>query len=491
MNDKWMATEDINDELIQTILNTDVSKYLSEEKKVDLDYNGDIFITNKYGLVTGLTDKLSTITQDYKYWWKGCYNNGKPRIFLDDRGFDLSVNGCVLGVAVPICDNDEFIGIIKANINIDDILLKSVSSYEQIHKALEIVIVRSKGLIIYKKDTIPLTEKVDNKYIDYFKLNENISFEENNNLISIAPINYTVNKQVILFGRSEHSNDHIFGSKGESWYVVSRLDEQEMINRVKEFSNKIMIVEVAILFLVIVVAVYIICRITKPLKELQLGVDRIGNGNFEYRLKNISNNEIGDLSRSFNKMTEKLNSTMIKKTELENEIQKRIIVEEKLNKLSTIDELTSLYNRRAFNDFMRDAISKVNRYEEKFCLIMMDIDKFKDINDNFGHKTGDDILKQFSNLLMNDVRDIDKVARWGGDEFIVILSNSSIEEAIVFAERFKNNLLSTKFLKVKIVKASIGITEMIKYDEIDAVITRADKALYKSKKQGKNQITLE
>jgi len=488
LNEKWKNERELNTKFIMPFMDNDLSIYLNKQKNLAKNYYGEIFITNEYGLAIGLTNKLSTIAHSYKYWWKGCYNNGKPQIFLDDRGFDTSVNGYVIGVVVPIYDNGKFIGLLKANINIKDTLLKAINSYCKIYNTIDISVVRSKGLIVAKKNLVQLSESINDKYLEYLKYEKNTNLENSILYISISPIKNTFTREGLNFGGSKYSIDHLAGNKNENWYVFTTVQKSEILSILNDLNNKYLFINFLSIVIMIISSTYIVNKIFYPLKLLKGGVNRIGQGDFEYKIIVKSKDEIGHLAGSFNEIAKKLNETTTSKIELEKEINKRVLVEKKLYELSTIDELTNIYNRRAFNDYIRKSLSRVKRYSEDICVLMLDIDNFKYINDNFGHGVGDDILIAFSNLLVKLVREADVVARWGGDEFIMILSNTAINDGLLFANRLKKELSLTTFPISNKITISAGITQIIRTDELDLLFTRADKALYNSKILGKDQI---
>lgn len=156
------------------------------------------------------------------------------------------------------------------------------------------------------------------------------------------------------------------------------------------------------------------------------------------------------------------------------------------------DHLTGLYNRRYFSDIARSILQLGKRNHQKTGIIIIDIDKFKLINDTFGHNIGDDILKHLSKLLLNRVRASDIVARFGGDEFVVLLPCTNVDDSIDMASKIRKlvanqsiNLTDGKSLKFTI---SLGIAEVLDSDDdINLSLIRADKALYKAKNSGRNR----
>lgn len=119
------------------------------------------------------------------------------------------------------------------------------------------------------------------------------------------------------------------------------------------------------------------------------------------------------------------------------------------------------------------------------------MDFFKLINDNFGHLVGDKVLQEIANILKDNIRNIDIAARWGGEEFLIILPISSKEEAFIVASKLKENIANYTFSHGKQVTVSIGAVELQKDYSINETISKADEALYQSKNEGRNKVTMQ
>jgi len=177
-----------------------------------------------------------------------------------------------------------------------------------------------------------------------------------------------------------------------------------------------------------------------------------------------------------------------KNIELQNEIKIRIKAEETLEEIAITDPLTLLYNRRKFNEILKYEIERERRYKSGLLLILCDIDNFKKINDKYGHNTGDEILKTFSQVMKNSIRKSDSIARWGGEEFILLISNADSDKAIFIAEKLRKTIEETEFKPVNSVTASFGATFFEGNDSEESLIARADKALYRAKDKGRNLV---
>ena len=167
----------------------------------------------------------------------------------------------------------------------------------------------------------------------------------------------------------------------------------------------------------------------------------------------------------------------------------------KLYELATKDGLTKLYISRHFYTLLENEIRRCSRYKHKMSLLMLDIDNFKHINDTYGHLIGDQILRELSNEISQTVRKIDIPARYGGEEFIVILPETTKEDAVIIAERLRINISK---IKVKAKEdtyisptTSIGVCQYpMDGEEAKTLINSADTALYHSKHNGKNIVSI-
>jgi len=195
-------------------------------------------------------------------------------------------------------------------------------------------------------------------------------------------------------------------------------------------------------------------------------------------LRIIYNKWIDFIKEEGNKIS-KINEELLSKTS-------------KLEEKASFDFLTKLYNRRKFHSFLEYEISKANRYKEQhFSLLLLDIDYFKNVNDSYGHLVGDYVLQEMSKILTVCSRDTDIVARWGGEEFVLMLPQTNIEQAFFVAEKLRATIEKHKFDDVKHITCSIGVSQFYKNEDKDTLFKRVDAALYKAKANGRNKVELE
>ena len=169
----------------------------------------------------------------------------------------------------------------------------------------------------------------------------------------------------------------------------------------------------------------------------------------------------------------------------------KIIEEDKselVAEFSTIDELTQLYSRDVFDVTLLKSVDESKRTQSPLCLVLIDFDDFKQVNDKYGHQKGDEVLSTIGQCINKAVREMDLAARYGGEELAIILPNTDIDKAYIFAERIRETIAKLIFNTFS-VTVSIGVSQTYKNrkNSPEALIKAADVALYKAKDTGKNK----
>ncbi|KQQ48644.1 diguanylate cyclase [Methylobacterium sp. Leaf125] len=243
-------------------------------------------------------------------------------------------------------------------------------------------------------------------------------------------------------------------------------------------------------------------RLSRPLSQLTEAVDRVGrepNARMTDRVHGSP--EVLQLSASVRSLLRRIGTAEADARHIEAEASSAVhVAEDRVRRLGAdlhamqvladTDALTGLLNRRAFMPLAKDAMSYFKRYRRAICVLMIDIDHFKRVNDLHGHAAGDEVIRQVGRIISEAIRTTDKVARFGGEEFVVLLRETDLAGAAVFAERIRQTVADTVFepggscFKATI---SIGMAEAETSDEdIDRTIERADRALYAAKSGGRN-----
>lgn len=161
--------------------------------------------------------------------------------------------------------------------------------------------------------------------------------------------------------------------------------------------------------------------------------------------------------------------------------------ERELTRISVTDHLTGIYNRLKVSQIMRDEIVRARRYGVKLSLIIFDIDHFKGFNDTYGHDRGDFVLTETVQTVLPLIRESDIMARWGGEEFLILLPETEGEAAFNLAERLRKAVAAHGYAETGAVTCSFGTAEYRRNEEEDAWIKRGDEALYQAKRGGRNK----
>ncbi|WP_432664669.1 diguanylate cyclase [Wukongibacter baidiensis] len=408
----------------------------------------------------------------------------------------------VLGISASyplITESGEKIGVFGT-----DVLLSQMSNFLQNMEISDngvVCLVDSEGLMIASS-----TDEEPFKYKDGSQ--SRLSAEESSNAIiregyrllvdhktEKGPKNLRGNASIIgdnyYFDISTYSyNDKI------NWYLLIAAPRKDFLGDIEVlFSNFSMTFLVVILF-TLILGIYISRWILKPIKSLNDRVNQVKNENWGVQIETDRNDELGQLTRSFNEMSAKIKVylTMLNKKQEELEFLNtnlEEIVEERtkeLEVLSTTDGLTNIYNRRFLIKTLERNIEECKRYGKALSIIIFDIDHFKKVNDTYGHAEGDTTLIEVSRYLDDAIRSVDVLGRYGGEEFMIILPNTGLEDTYSAAERFRREIseLTIGDMGIKIT-ISGGVAE---YDggSLIELIKRADKNLYRAKENGRNRI---
>ncbi len=220
------------------------------------------------------------------------------------------------------------------------------------------------------------------------------------------------------------------------------------------------------------------------------------------RLLTLFSNFLGPILDSWNHM-HKMNDLVKEKTgQLEKVLEETLELKERYQELSFVDDLTGLHNRRFFFPEAQSILTRAIRYEQSFSVIVMDIDLFKEVNDNHGHMAGDYVLENIARLLEKQIRDADVLCRFGGEEFMLALPNTDANEAKNLAERIQQSIYDEKWHygdRSMRITMTAGITDVESVKNIinpkkgtdslfEELIKQADRAMYFGKEHGRDQI---
>jgi diguanylate cyclase (GGDEF)-like protein len=206
-----------------------------------------------------------------------------------------------------------------------------------------------------------------------------------------------------------------------------------------------------------------------------------------------ANRRLVDMNRTYERLLRQLEQLVADNEQLTAQLRR---ANEDLSNLAATDSLTGLANRRSFEDSMKRDLSRAQRTAQPLCVLIVDVDHFKSVNDTYGHQVGDFVLTRVADVLRAALRTGDMPARWGGEEFVAILPGSTLEGGRIAAERIRSMLEQTLMATVGKsfhVTASLGVAEFTGAATPDAgvaLVARADAALYEAKRSGRNKVVL-
>lgn len=234
-------------------------------------------------------------------------------------------------------------------------------------------------------------------------------------------------------------------------------------------------------------------RIVAPLDGIAGAMLRFSEGRLDVRSPVSRRDEIGRLADAFNRMADQHQHTHERIVRLNAELEERVAFRtQQLRELASREPLTGLYNRRHFNEMLERRFAEASRYGTDLSCLMIDLDEFKAANDAFGHQVGDELLVLCAGTIVGQLRTADLAARYGGDEFIILLPQTDADRARILADRIVERFthdVGERFPTV-CVSMSVGIASLQSLEPKDAesLIRFADRALYDAKKGGKNII---
>lgn len=338
LNRRWKATERDDDPFIRGYTDSHIARLLADHTRRNPEVYGEIFVTNRHGALVAATGRLSTLAHAHKYWWRAAYEEGRGRVFFDDRGFDTSVGGYVIGVVVPIFSARELVGIIKANVNLVGPLEDLVADHNEAHHGT-MRIVRSKGKVVVEAGRQPLSTELDEPLSALLseRVEGSLDRVEAGRLFAYTPVQVTLGSEAFGFGGSFESIDHIFGNTGEAWMVVIELDRSAALEPLE--ARTILAIQIGggVILVLGLLAAVVGRNISRPVTRLAAGAQRVGGGEFSVRVPVEGSDELATLASAFNGMAANLEETTVSRDRLAREIVAREAMGEELQRSN--DEL--------------------------------------------------------------------------------------------------------------------------------------------------------
>jgi diguanylate cyclase (GGDEF)-like protein len=283
------------------------------------------------------------------------------------------------------------------------------------------------------------------------------------------------------------------------WYVVVEAPFDVVFAPVVSVIKRIFVIDVCIILLFSFLAYKITAAIVKPIEILSDGARRIAQGQLDLEIPEpSSNDEIGLLTRTFNDMRRKLRGNQAEIEAANANLRDRNFqlqrANEVLEQLSITDGLTKLHNHRFFQDHLTREIKRVGRVGKPLSMILVDIDDFKALNDRLGHAAGDELLRRIAVLMNDSIRESDLLARYGGDEFVVLTAETDLDGAQRLAEKIRTAIAESSFILDESLRptrstVSMGVAQF--EGNRKQFFTATDRALYRAKAQGKNCVVVE
>jgi diguanylate cyclase (GGDEF)-like protein len=270
-------------------------------------------------------------------------------------------------------------------------------------------------------------------------------------------------------------------------YVVSSAYVSELEAIAVKLHNKIILFGLVILLFTLLLSMYYLRKLLIPVCELTQTVNEITQGNYSIRAKVTTDDEIAILAKNFNLMVDRLEEQI---RTLDQKVQEKTL---ELKYLAITDSLTGLYNRRYFAEIASEIFELGKREHETISMIMLDIDKFKKINDTYGHQAGDKVIIALAKILHDLKRESDVACRYGGEEFVLLLPKTHSKGAFILAERIRKMVeqfqVSTDNSTHIQFTVSLGVSEVDYHEDanIESLIRRSDNAMYQAKKEGRNR----
>lgn len=429
-------------------------------------------------------------------WYKAAEAEKKPVFSTVYKHF--IANDLAISASYPIYDDQGILmGVLGTHVLLSK-MNQELKDTVKDKKAIAYIIEKSSG------DLVANTEDEPN-----FKVDANGNMQRThisqikNNAIMHAFEKYLATAEDTFTESNEEKNSYAkvseFKRDGLSWLIITAISEDSYIAQIKQSIIISVILSLVAILITILIWTKKIESYLSPIYELIAVTERFSAGDFSRRASILKDDEVGKLGQAFNKMAEELtifihdleNKVQERTSQLEERNRQLALAKEQLEVSSQTDFLTGLHNRKFIVEKVEQEIERYKLTKEEFTIVMMDIDYFKKINDQFGHDCGDVVLKEVAQIIKSMIRTSDCIARWGGEEFLLFLPGTPIKGAFHIAERVRqeieNHLFDCQCVCVK-ATMTLGIAAYQEGLTLDEVVKLADIAVYNGKNNGRNQV---
>jgi diguanylate cyclase (GGDEF)-like protein len=283
------------------------------------------------------------------------------------------------------------------------------------------------------------------------------------------------------------------------WTLFVTTKESEIFHAIYTIMYDVLVTSIILMVIFLLLISELSNRITKPIVQLTKDVKASVKDKKSYLKIIDSDDEIGQLSKAFHDSLQKIHLHTIHLEQMVNHrtqeiTDKNLLLNqqnEKLEQLASKDPLTLLYNRRAFSALVDKEISRAKRHHFPVTLVILDIDHFKKINDEFGHNVGDDILCRFADELSVNMRKENLICRWGGEEFVILIPEATSPMVFKHIEALRQKISQMDFAPIDKLTFSAGMATLRIEEPFKEWFQRADSALYNAKGSGRNKIVVD
>ncbi len=445
--------------------------------------------------------------ENYNFYYEADLKNNPSKapvwtdVYLDPAG-----KGWMTSLIVPIYYKDFLEGVTGIDITLNSII-NALLDLELPFDGASFII-NKKGEVIVMEDEIKnflnLKQKIEIDYSKNKKIEKTILYNSKTNIFDYKNEQF-VNLLKKLIAGNDSSHDVVLNGKRymlfsknvniTDWFLISLIPEDQIISEVKKLENQnlnlgyLIIIFIIVFYFLFFLFLYkkakdFVSTINNPLLKIVEFTKTLGSKREINSLEHCGIEEIDSLNDNFNNLAKELDKRTKRLIQSENKRKEN-------EKLANTDQLTKVYNRRFLEDFSNRYMKIVKREHNALSLLLIDIDNFKTVNDTYGHDVGDKVIKLLVKRLKTTIRDNDIIIRLGGDEFLVLLPSTPLENAKKVAKKILDVINTLNKFESEEMKftVTIGSSEYKKSDvHINELINRADNALYKAKKLGKNQL---
>lgn len=468
--------------------NTLANRMLSEEVRNKIAFfrkkHGEgsikgVTATNRHGLTVTDTGEKGPSRHDGEEWWRRAR---EERLFVADS-WDGDAKEHLVSAAIRVDDeNGAFAGVMKLTLGLGEAIepLKSMERSSNGGHAIY-TLLNKDGRVVYSTE-------LHRSGSDFSVVHKELTAKHEG--MTERGFIKTRNSEMEALISHAHSNGQ--GTwKGLGWTLMIENGRGRLFAPVNLLEKQILVVSALLTLLALIISIKISRTVSLPIKRLRDAVTSFGKGNLDERISVDSYGEIGELASAFNSMGERLKTTI---ASLDAELSERKRMENLVRHMAYHDSLTGLPNRLLFIDRLEQVMARGFWHKKHAAVLFIDLDRFKSVNDSLGHSAGDELIKTVAERLKLTLRDGDTVARFGGDEFTVLLQDVAREEDVhlVHEKIFKTLEKPVVLRGLEVyVNVSIGVSIYPKDGEnTETLLKNADLAMYCAKEKGGNTYEL-